>query len=69
MSTTTNLVCCFIKGEMRFQDTLVTDDSSMVSPDQGDSDEDNLRQLDNDILSVHSQDDFQGSDANGNEEC
>jgi hypothetical protein len=70
MSTTTNTVFCFIKGAMRFQDTLVTnDDSSMVSHDLCDSDEDNLSELlDNDNLSAHSQDDFQASDANENEE-
>jgi hypothetical protein len=55
MSTTTNTVFCFIKGAMRFQDTLVNnDDSSMVSYDLCDRDEDNLNELDNDNLSVHS---------------
>ena len=40
----------------------------MVSHDLCDSIEDNLCKLHNDILSVHSQDDFQGSVANENEE-
>ena len=68
MSTTTNTVVCFIKGAMRYQDTLVTDDSSLVSHDLCDSDEDNLSELENDNLSFHSQDNFQGIDANENEE-